>query len=113
LGPVKKVVFEQEPAMWWSTTEELSGGWKNSSWFGIFRSYEGGWLYHARLGWLYAEGTEEASVWLWQEESGWLWTKEGVWPYLWSNNTSGWLYLYPGEPGDEVKFYDASIGAPR
>ena len=113
LGPVKKVVFESGPALWWGSTEELSGGWKNSSWFGPFRPYEGGWLYHARLGWLYTSGSEEVSVWLWQEENGWLWTKEGVWPYLWSNHTSDWLYLYPGEPGGEMKFFDASIGATR
>ncbi len=113
LGPVQKVVFESGPALWWGSTEELSGGWKNSSWFGTFRPYEGGWLYHARLGWLYARGSEEASVWLWKEENGWLWTKEGVWPYLWSNHTSDWLYLYPGEPGGEMKFFDASIGATR
>ena len=113
LGPVKKVVFESGPALWWGSTEELSGGWKNSSWFGPFRPYEGGWLYHAQLGWLYARGSEEVSVWLWQEENGWLWTKEGVWPYLWSNDTSDWLYLYPGEPGEPVFLYEQSTGLNR
>ena len=32
--------------------DELEGGWKTSEWFGTFRYYEKGWLYHARLGWL-------------------------------------------------------------
>jgi len=113
LGPVKKIVFESGPAAWWGTTEELSGGWKNSSWFGAFRPYEGGWLYHARLGWLYARGREENSVWFWHQENGWLWTQEGVWPYLWSNNTADWLYLYPGKMGAPVFLYETATGQNR
>jgi len=114
LGVVKKVVFGRQLAPnWWGEVEDLQGGWKQSSWFGAFRPYEEGWLYHARLGWLYAEPAPDTSVWLWLEAKGWLWTQDGIWPYMWSSNTSDWLYLYPGKPGEEFKFYDASIGATR
>ena len=38
VGSVKKVIFAEEPSAWWGATEELSGGWKNSSWLGAFRT---------------------------------------------------------------------------
>ena len=113
VGPVKKVVFEKETSMWWGEAEELQGGWMQSPWLGTFRPYEKGWLYHARLGWLYANEAPEQSVWLWQENRGWLWTGEGIWPYLWSNHTADWLYLYPGKVGAPVFLYEQSTGLNR
>ena len=88
--------------------DELEGGWKTSEWFGTFKYYEKGWLYHARLGWLYSSPTKENSVWLWKEGMGWLWTNVNVWPYLWWNNTQDWLYLAPGKPGQPLRIYDYS-----
>ena len=64
VGSVKKVIFAEEPRTWWGTTKDLPGGWKNSSWLGAFRAYDGGWLYHARLGWLYSSEAPKQSVWL-------------------------------------------------
>ena len=108
VGSVKKVAFEIEPAGWWGQTEEFDGGWMKSSWFGTFRNYEDGWLYHARLGWLYSKEAPQQSVWIWQESRGWLWTQEEIWPYLWSNRTSDWIYLYPqaSKDGNGLIFYD-------
>ena len=34
--------------------QKIAGGWRTSPWFGSFRPYTGGWLYHADLGWLYS-----------------------------------------------------------
>jgi hypothetical protein len=113
VGPVKKVIFAEEPPLWWGTTEELAGGWKNSSWLGAFRAYDGGWLYHARLGWLYSSEAPKQSVWLWREKDGWLWTKSELWPYLWSQKTKDWLYLLPGKAGESAKFYDFTIESYR
>ena len=113
VGPVKKVIFAEEPPLWWGTTEELAGGWKNSSWLGAFRAYDGGWIYHARLGWLYSSEAPKQSVWLWREKDGWLWTKSELWPYLWSQNTKDWLYLLPGKAGESAKFYDFTIESYR
>jgi len=110
LGPVKKVILKSEPGIWWGNALELKGGWMQSPWLGTFRPYDKGWLYHARLGWLYFKEAPEESVWLWHQDNGWLWTKEGVWPYLWSNNSSGWIYIYPGELGKPVFLYDQSTG---
>ena len=108
IGPVKKVVIPEAPQYWWGKTEQGPGGWQTSAWFGTFKYYGQGWLYHARLGWLYSSPASENSVWLWREGKGWVWTKQGVWPYLWANRSADWLYLVPGNSGDPVRFYDYS-----
>ena len=108
IGPVKKVVIPEAPKPWWGTVEEMAGGWKTSDWFGTFRYYEQGWLYHARLGWLYSSPAKENSVWLWKEDKGWLWTKGNIWPYLWWHRTGNWLYLVPGKEGEPVRLFDYS-----
>jgi len=113
IGPVRKVRIPEAPKSWWGEVQERPGGWKTSDWFGNFINYERGWLYHARLGWLYSSSTEEEGVWLWREENGWLWTKQDVWPYLWSHHSGHWLYLYPGKFGGSPKFYDYSIQSYR
>jgi hypothetical protein len=113
IGPVKKVVIPEAPKPWWGTVEEMAGGWLSSDWFGTFKYYEQGWLYHARLGWLYSSPASENSVWLWKENKGWLWTKEEVWPYLWSENTANWLYLVPGKALENIRWFDYSTDSYR
>ena len=108
-GLGQKVVFERTTG-WWGQTEEFDGGWQVSQWFGAFRAYEEGWLYHARLGWLYSKEAPEQSVWLWQESRGWLWTQEEIWPYLWSNRSSDWIYLFPSKAGEPIYLFDQATG---
>jgi len=108
IGAVRKVRIPEAPKPWWGEVQERAGGWKTSDWFGNFISYEKGWLYHARLGWLYSSAASEGSVWLWKQNFGWLWTKEDAWPYLWSHQSGGWLYLYPGKVEETPRFYDYS-----
>jgi len=84
----------------------MTGGWRQSSWFGAFREYENDWIFHLRLGWLYAKSTTDGGVWLWREEDGWLWTKSDAWPYFWSANFNDWLYLYPESVSDKPVFYN-------
>ena len=101
IGPVKKVIIPEAPQPWWGEVEEAAGGWLTSSWFGTFKYYENGWLYHSHLGWLYSSPSNENSVWLWIEGRGWMWTKESAWPYLWWHNTnigSIWLRANRGNP---------------
>ena len=108
IGPVKKVIIPEAPKSWWGDVDELEGGWQTSDWFGTFKYYEKGWLYHARLGWLYSSPASESSVWLWKDNRGWLWTKEEVYPYMWSDQTGNWIYIYPGKAGEALKIFDYS-----
>ena len=113
IGPARKVVIPEAPKPWWGEVAEGAGGWLTSDWFGTFKYYEQGWLYHARLGWLYSSPAREKSVWLWRAGQGWFWTKEGVWPYLWSDKTGNWLYFVPSKHGEPIRFYDYSTESYR
>jgi len=113
IGPVKKISIPEAPQRWWGNTKGQSGGWQTSEWFGTFKYYEQGWLYHARLGWLYASAEKENGVWLWKDDRGWLWTNESAWPYLWWNKSKNWLYLVPSKPGERIRFYDYSTDSYR
>jgi hypothetical protein len=108
IGPVRKVRIPEAPKYWWGEVQERTGGWQTSDWFGTFKYYEKGWLYHVRLGWLYSSPASESSVWLWKDNRGWLWTKEEVYPYMWSDQTGNWIYIYPGKAGEALKIFDYS-----
>jgi hypothetical protein len=91
---------------WWSEGENLGADWRRSKWFGTFRKQEGlDWVFHEKLGWVYAVSDQREGLWLWQEENGWAWTQEGAWPCLWRNKTGSWLFLMGAYEGKPV-FYD-------
>ena len=46
-------------AKWWGQATKSEGDWMESNWFGAFKYYEKGWLYHAELGWLYSSPAED------------------------------------------------------
>ena len=107
VGPVKRVEIPEPAKVWWGKSEQLTGGWVKSDWFGLFRTDPSGWLYHEEMNWAYHAESADASVWLWKKGRGWLWTKEKVWPYLWSDRKSNWLYFVRGNRGRPL-YYDYS-----
>ena len=93
--------------VWWSAIPEEQGGWRNSSWFGIFLPYSHGWLYHADLNWIYAHPTPTNDFWLWSPKNGWLWTGPNLYPHLFKNSSASWLYFIKKKNGKPL-FYDYS-----
>jgi hypothetical protein len=92
----------------WADAQSLPGGWLLSDWLGTFQPYANGWIFHARLGWLYAPTSTGEGVWLWSKTEGWLWTQNGIAPHFFDHDRSDWLYLLPaGEHGKT--FYDYAI----
>ena len=90
---------------WWSADLEMDGGWRESTWLGIYLpNSKNDWIYHLQLGWLYVQGDARGGLWLWMPEEKWLWTKESVWPFLWSDESAGWLY--PIYSNGNRYFYD-------
>ena len=79
-----------------ATKNNDDDGWKSSSWLGLFHSDSNGpgWIYHQDLGWLYAEGTDETSIWFYWPNQGWFWTGESLFPFVWGSQHSGWHYYY-------------------
>ena len=43
-------------------------------------------------------------IWLWKKGMGWLWTDAQYFPFLYQNDTGGWLYYY-GTKQDRSLFY--------
>ena len=68
-------------------------GWLHLSWFGTFRPFESGWIFHQQLGWLFAKGNSEDNVWLWSNRLGWLWTSRDAYPFLYGHADGDWFFM--------------------
>ena len=106
-GSVKSISIpiDSNSTFWWSGSIEEPGGWETSPWFGSFRRYPTGWIFHADLNWLYAYAGKSGDVWLWSQAHGWLWTGPDVYPHLFNHSTSNWFYFIKKQDGNP-KFYD-------
>ncbi|MDG1326745.1 MAG: cadherin repeat domain-containing protein, partial [Opitutales bacterium] len=107
-GSIKKFKTPEiiDPSAWWKDTTDVGGGWRNSDWFGTFLIYPSlNWIFHSKLGWVYTVNDGSKGIWVWHSQHGWLWTQKGVWPFLYSNNSSNWIYFMKNINGQAV-FYD-------
>jgi len=78
---------------------------ENLEWFGDTMMFENSdWVFHSKLHWLYARPDSQDGLWLWKPDQGWLWTHDRVWPFLYHNETGGWLYLVSTEHGKSFFF---------
>ena len=81
--------------------------WYTSDWFGSFLLTTSPWLYHADLGWIYAQTDGSDGIWLWKEGKGWLWTNPAAYPYLFRHENSVWLYFLKRKNG-KAWFYNSA-----
>ena len=111
-GSVKTLTLpsDSNTTLWWSGSIEEQGGWQTSPWFGSFRRYPQGWIFHADLNWLYAYAGESGDVWLWSQDHGWLWTGPDVYPHLFNHGTANWFYFLKKQDGIPM-FYDYTTEA--
>lgn len=69
---------------------QFPDSWRYLPWFGLFRAYPSGWIYHNELGWLFTSETNAAGgLRLYYPGIGWLWTQENVFPHLWWKDGNG------------------------
>ena len=108
MGTIKRMKVPEPPVLWWGKVEEREGGWLQSPWFGDFKYYDHGWLFHSSLQWLFSSPVDGDGVWLWKDGMNWLWTGENIWPYMWSDDLGNWIYLPAGKPGAHSIYYDYS-----
>jgi hypothetical protein len=111
LGSPKRFVVPEPalPAAWWASAEEAAAGWRVSQWFGAFRPYGNGWIFHADLGWLYVQPDGVDGLWVWSKGKGWLWTNPGSYRYLYQADTHWWLYFLKLKDG-QARFYNHATG---
>jgi hypothetical protein len=112
LGSIKKFRTLEQSDAWWAQMPAVGPGWRSSDWFGTFRPHDSGWIYHAKLGWAYAQPDGKQGLWLWTREEGWLWTQPGVFPHLFRHRSGNWLYLMATVGGKPV-FHDYATGSVR
>ena len=104
VGQRRRLKIPEAPAKWWGQATKSEGDWLESNWFGAFKYYEKGWLYHAELGWLYSSPAEDG-VWLWGGSNQWIWTKEGVYPYHYLWEDAGWG-IWQRSPAGIIRTYN-------
>ena len=85
--------------------------WVELDWFGYFFDSSNvvssmkGWVFHEDLGWLYATFSSNEKAWVWTQKNGWLWTSNSVYPYLYSSESTNWIYVL-SESQTDVKVFD-------
>jgi len=98
VGQRRRLKIPEAPLEWWGDAIQAEGDWLQSPWFGAFKYYERGWLYHGELGWRFASPAEDG-VWLWGSANQWIWTNDGVYPYHYRWNDAGWGIWQRSESG--------------
>ena len=109
VGTIESFISEnKEITPEWIDAEPIQGSenWWSSPWLGNFYIAENnGWIMHEDLGWIFVMGQPDRSIWLWKETFGWLWTSPDTYPFLYSNQSDGWLF-YHGQLNGTLLFYD-------
>jgi alpha-tubulin suppressor-like RCC1 family protein len=86
---------------------ELLGGWSDNSWFGLYKSYENGWIYHSAHGWLYLSADNSDGIWAWSENRSWVWSSKEIYPFLYQPSIGNWIYFLNSKNGN-VYFFNYS-----
>jgi hypothetical protein len=76
-----------------SESTELAGGWLENSWFGSFKDFENGWIYHSAHGWLYLSADPLNGIWAWSPNREWIWSTKEQYPFLFQANIGEWIYF--------------------
>ena len=84
--------------------KQINGGWIQNNWFGTFKDFGNGWIYHADHGWIYLSADSNNGLWAWFPHRGWVWTQENLYPFLYQINIGDWLYCFISEDG-KVFYY--------
>ena len=83
---------------------ELPGGWSDNSWFGLYKAYESGWIYHSAHGWLYLSADSFDGIWAWSEKRSWVWSSKEIYPFLYQPSIGNWIYFLTSKNGNVYYF---------
>ena len=89
---------------------EVSGGWMQNSWFGLYQSYQNGWVYHSIHGWLYLSADNQNGIWAWSQFRGWVWSSAELYPFLYQSNIGNWIYFLTSKEG-QIYFFNYSTNS--
>jgi len=86
-------------------TKEMPGGWRESSWFGLYLDHGNGWIYHQIHGYLYLAADGNNGIWAYDQERRWFWSTKELYPYVYQADKATWLYMLGVNNGKAV-FYN-------
>ncbi|WOO39268.1 hypothetical protein [Rubellicoccus peritrichatus] len=66
--------------------------WNSTPWFGSFNGAGFPWIYHETLAWMYCQGSDDTTLWLYFAPLGWLATSETLYPWIYDQLMLTWLY---------------------
>jgi len=83
-----------------------------SSWLGYFLTFDNGWYYHLKLGWIYPQGDSLNGLWFWSSDAGWFWTNEEIFEesFLWSTSDNDWVFIQEGNTVGDTLLYSYKKG---
>jgi hypothetical protein len=85
-------------------TKEMPGGWRESSWFGLYLDHGNGWIYHQIHGYLYLSADGNDGIWAYDQERGWFWSTKEFYPFVYQADKATWLYMLGVNNGKAVFF---------
>lgn len=73
----------------------VTGNWHFVNKLGFYHLSENlyPWCYFQKLGWVYLSESHFFGFWFWKDELGWLWSTDDAFPFVYSVNSSSWLYV--------------------
>jgi hypothetical protein len=102
--PTRKSPSEKALHFLASESNELTGGWLENSWFGTFKDFENGWIYHSAHGWLYLSADSSDGIWAWSEKRSWVWSSKEIYPFLYQPSIGNWIYFLTSKNGNVYYF---------
>lgn len=72
--------------------EVTSLGWQ-STWLGDYLPFSNGWIYHAKIYWMYIQPDSQDGIWGYTSNDGWMWSNPRIYPYFYVNSTKEWIYI--------------------
>ncbi len=80
-----------------------------SDWYGWYfiSTQDNSWVYHLKLGFIYASGNDSRNIWSYSDIDGWQWTSASVYPWQYFDGENSWAYFYLDSVGS-VWVYHAS-----
>ena len=85
-------------------TKEGAGGWRESSWFGLYLDHGNGWIYHQIHGYLYLAEDGNNGIWAYSQERRWFWSTQDLYPYIYQADQGSWLYMLGVSNGKGIFF---------
>lgn len=93
--------------------DDLGDGWRVVRWFGVYRYFPSGWIYHGELGPVYLASAGPDGLFAYIPGLGWTFTRKDLYPYFHSYALGHSVYFWRQGSLPARWFYLFETGNPR